>query len=750
MFFKRFFILILFLQFHQNISAQDDFYNVDSISEIRMYFYQQNWDHLLDSMYVAGQNDRILANININGDSYDSVGVRYKGFSSVSINNIKNPFNIKLDYVDNDQDHKGINKIKLSNVIQDPSFIREVLSYEIARNYMPASQANYTNLFINDTLWGLYVNVEAVNDKFTVDHFGSMDNPFFKCNPENLNIQIGGENSNLSNSHGTDSSDYYSYYDIESNYGWSNLYQLIDTLNNYSDSVYKLLNIDRVLWMHAFNYALINYDSYIGYSQNYYLFKQRSNEFSPILWDLNMSFGGFRLTDASQLYFNGFNIVQAQLMDPLIHYFTPFISNRPLITKLFQSARNRKMYLAHLRTIINENFLNQNYFARAQYIQNLIDTHVQADTNKFYTYNNFTTNLTNSVSLVASICPGISELMDARTNYLINYSGYSGAPSIDSVAPQNLVFGNDLYINTYVSSSNDVELYYRSGENMRFNKVPMFDDGNHNDGQANDGNFGCVITNCSNSLDYYIYAENDSAGVFSPQRAAYEFYSLSASIPQGSLVINEVMSNNKSVIADNSGKYDDWIELYNNSSTPISTKGLFFSDNLQNLSKWGLPNAVILAGDYFIIWADEDGHQGDNHANFQLSNLGEQLIISNNDLSVIDAEFIYPQQDDVAYGRSPNGIGMFAMLTPTFNANNTPSSTNNILQLKLITAFPNPFLEQLNVKTSQSFSIFNVLSEVMYNSNKSEVSINTIDWNPGVYFLKNKSDNQSLKLIKIN
>ena len=32
---------------------------------------------------------------------YNDVGVRYKGFSSVSINNIKNPFNIKLDYIDN-------------------------------------------------------------------------------------------------------------------------------------------------------------------------------------------------------------------------------------------------------------------------------------------------------------------------------------------------------------------------------------------------------------------------------------------------------------------------------------------------------------------------------------------------------------------------------------------------------------------------------------------------------------------------
>ena len=52
---------------------------------------------------------------------YDSVGVRYKGFSSVSVNRVKNPFNIKLDYIIEGQDHQGIDKIKLSNVISDPS-----------------------------------------------------------------------------------------------------------------------------------------------------------------------------------------------------------------------------------------------------------------------------------------------------------------------------------------------------------------------------------------------------------------------------------------------------------------------------------------------------------------------------------------------------------------------------------------------------------------------------------------------------
>ena len=68
---------------------------------------------------------------------------------------------IKLDYIKGAQNYEGIDKIKLSNVIQDPSFVREVLSYEIARKYMPAGEANYTNLFINDTLIGLYTNVEA-------------------------------------------------------------------------------------------------------------------------------------------------------------------------------------------------------------------------------------------------------------------------------------------------------------------------------------------------------------------------------------------------------------------------------------------------------------------------------------------------------------------------------------------------------------------------------------------------------------
>ena len=117
---------------------------------------------------------------------------------------------------------------------------------------------------------------------------------------------------------------------------WENQrYNLIDTLNNYSDSVNKVLNVDRTLWMHALNYTLINFDSYIGYAQNYYLYKDKTGQFNPLLWDLNMSFGSFSLTDASSIYFSGFDILEAQNMDPLLHHTQISVSPRPLLRNLF-------------------------------------------------------------------------------------------------------------------------------------------------------------------------------------------------------------------------------------------------------------------------------------------------------------------------------------------------------------------------------------------------------------------------------
>ena len=87
--------------------------------------------------------------------------------------------------------------------------------------------------------------------------------------------------------------------------------------------------------------------------------------------------------------------------------------------------------------------------------------------------------------------------MDARATYLSTYKGFSGEPTISNISygPQNFNLGDDVFINANITDVSDAFLVYRFGENMPFRKVTMFDDGNHNDGLANDGLYGVKIQN---------------------------------------------------------------------------------------------------------------------------------------------------------------------------------------------------------------------------------------------------------------
>ena len=78
------------------------------------------------------------------------------------------------------------------------------------------------------------------------------------------------------------------------------------------------------------------------------------------------------------------------------------------------------------------------------------------------------------------------------------------------------------------------------------------------------------------------------------------------------------------------------------------------------------------------------------HANFKLSNLGEQLILTNADSVVIDSITYLIMADDIAFARLPNGSGTFIMQAPTFKANNdfANSITDKKEQIKV---YPNPF-----------------------------------------------------------
>ena len=142
-----------------------DFYDIENIQTIEITFTESNWDQLMDAAYASEAGYIMAQSITINGETFDSIGVKYKGNSSYNPNQIKNPWHIELDTY-KEHDYNGYTDFKLANGTKDPSMIRDVLAYQILRQYMDAPRANFANLYVNGNLIGLYANVESISKKF--------------------------------------------------------------------------------------------------------------------------------------------------------------------------------------------------------------------------------------------------------------------------------------------------------------------------------------------------------------------------------------------------------------------------------------------------------------------------------------------------------------------------------------------------------------------------------------------------------
>ncbi len=748
-------ISFILLTIYSTYTNAQGFYDNDTIQKIEIQFFQSNWDYILDTSKAGSDGYLISKWVKINGIQFDSAGVKFKGNSSYNVNNAKNPFHIELDYIKN-QNYQGYKDIKLSNGFKDPSFVREVLAYNILRKYMAAPLSNYTQLHINGQLIGLYTNSEAITKSFVDKYFYSNTNSFFFMD------NFGGNLAFL----GTDSTLYYQKYTIKSTYGWNDLINLCNNLQNNLAGIENVLDIDRVIWMLAFNNVLVNLDSYIGQpTHNYYIYEDNNGRFNPIVWDVNEAFGNFTNSGSGNL-----NVSQEQTMSPWLHLND---IAWPLINKLFTNPMYKRMYIAHAKTIVNENFTNNDYYSTAQNLQSIIDTAVQSDNNKFYTYQQFTDNITNNVTSGPQTIVGISNLMNSRTSFLNSTTDFQQiAPTISNIQiSDTLPFVNSsIYITAVITNSTNVLLGTRNSIMDKFTKMIMFDDGAHNDGAAGDGKFGISLTITSPETQYYIYAENANAGIFSPERAEHEFYIIHSNynvIPYQQLVINEIMAINGSTVQNNNSLYNDWIEFYNNSSDTLLLDYLYLSDDFLNPQKWQFPKGKsILPNQYLIVWADNDtvNSQSELHSNFKLSSTGEQVILSYANGVIIDSSTFFLQNTDISWGRYPNGTGNFEMMPATFSATNSTFSVNEIALSPEITIYPNPANSWIEIKIKNNMynkwqlKLISINGELIFQdylkiyeqesySKKYDIS----NFPKGMYFLKMSNEKENItKKIVIN
>lgn len=137
------------------------------------------------------------------------------------------------------------------------------------------------------------------------------------------------------------------------------------------------------------------------------------------------------------------------------------------------------------------------------------------------------------------------------------------------------------------------------------------------------------------------------------------------------LFINEVIATNVTIIQDEAGEYDDFIEIYNAGNEAVDLSGMYLTDDPGRPKRWQFPQGTTIeAGGFLIVWADNQPHQGPLHAAFGLSSGGETVAIFHNDDNgaVLINSLTYPAlAPDVSFGRFPDGSDetrAFCAVTP--------------------------------------------------------------------------------------
>ncbi|MCA8976276.1 MAG: CotH kinase family protein, partial [Planctomycetes bacterium] len=369
-------------------------------------------------------------------------------------------------------------------------------------------------------------------------------------------------------------------------------------------------------------------------------------------------------------------------------YFTTNVY-RPAFTKTLQFADWTERYKAHLKAVIDHTFNPTHLTPLVQQWHAMIYNDVVADTKKVYTTAAFQQNLNSPVTIQGggpgnTTVPGLVPFIQGRYSYLATNS-YLNAPRAALTnlthTPAQPTPSQPITITVAASGlATGVNLWWR--QIGKFARAPMFDDGAHGDGAANDGTWGAQLPAQAPGalIDYYVEAVTATgAASYEPHTAELELACPHIAIdwPQlpSPIVINEFLAQNQTGAVDESFQHEDWLELYNTSSTAVNVGGMWLTDNLA-LLKWQIPaNTIIAAHDVLRVWCDEDGTQGPLHANFKLASGGEEIGLFNAAGTAIHDHVTFGQQYvDVSTGRLFDGqLPWVTFPAPTHLATNTPA-----------------------------------------------------------------------------
>lgn len=475
------FVLLASFIFIQSSFAQksgDQLFNNSYIHKIEVNFYDDDYWSKLESNYneiadsVTAKKKYLPAEIIIDGNKLDTVGVRHKGFSSNwgiedSKSPMKKPFKIDINEFVKGQKYDGLKKFSLNNGYEDPTLMRDFLALKLMRDAgVPAPRVSYANLYLNGKHWGVYLIVEQVDKTFLKKHFSSNKGNLYKC-----------VNNSRLEWFGTNYESYEEEFELKTNEeekNWTDFIRFVKIINkvdyqsdDYLDSLHTIFNVDNFLKAMSVDVAIGNWDSYFDNGRNFYVYHNPDDgKFHWIPWDYNLSF-----TD--------------EFMGTVIQN-TTVGGFKPLTENMFEVESLRNMAYETYCKLLSYNFTYERVKPIIDNTLELIkESHMNSEM-EFYTTEELIQNLTETVDIDDLKLAGLKNVFSIQTeNILKDLQAANYECSSDSyINPGDVVINEIMAINDTeigIADQNGeyddwIELYNNTANSINLKDYYLSDD----------------------------------------------------------------------------------------------------------------------------------------------------------------------------------------------------------------------------------------------------------------------------------
>lgn len=151
-----------------------------------------DWEGFLET---AVSEEYSSCTVVIDGERYSEIGIRGKGNTSLSsvaaYGNNRYSFKLEFDQYTVGKSYYGLDKLCLNNIIQDNTYMKDYLCYNMMRDMGVSSPlCSFVYITVNGEDWGLYLAVEGVEDSFLERNYGSDYGELYK--PDSMSMGGGG------------------------------------------------------------------------------------------------------------------------------------------------------------------------------------------------------------------------------------------------------------------------------------------------------------------------------------------------------------------------------------------------------------------------------------------------------------------------------------------------------------------------------------------------------------------------------